>query len=121
MKSNNFLRAIALLVGLSASGCAPLAMTREAQGVVMAERASNVESCKPRGTVFALAPFSSIEEPLEQLKIRANGIGANTIVLINESKTRTKDWSGRAYRCGTAPARAAEPATGIEAAPSIRR
>jgi hypothetical protein len=67
--------------------------------------------------VFALAPFSSLEQPLDQLKIRAHQIGADTVVLLGQAGTRTKDWSAIAYRCGSVLSRnAAESAPAIEAA-----
>jgi hypothetical protein len=74
-------------------------MTPEARQVVT-QTGVATQSCKSRGVVFALAPFSSLEQPLDQLKIRANQIGADTLVLLDSAGTRTKDWSARAYRCG---------------------
>jgi hypothetical protein len=118
MKLNNARLAIGsvlLFVLVSAAGCVGLAMTPAAQRVAT-QTASAVKSCKPRGVVFALAPFSSVEEPLDQLKIRADGIGADTVVLLNEARTPTKDWSAKAYRCGNVPSRNPEPALLIEAA-----
>ena len=90
--------AVAFLPLVSAAGCTMM-MTPEAQQVVT-QTAVATKACKPRGIVFALAPFSSVEQPLDQLKIRANHIGADTVVLLGPAGTRTKDWSARAYRCG---------------------
>jgi len=88
------------LAGLvCAPGCTTMMMTPEARQVVT-QTGVATRSCKPRGVVFALAPFSSMEQPLDQLKIRANLIGADTIVL-NPGGALTKDWSARAYRCGS--------------------
>jgi len=81
---------------VSAVGCRTMEMTPEARQVVT-RTALAARSCNPRGVVFALSPFSSPETPLDQLKIRANQIGADTIVLLDQ--TGTKDWSARAYRC----------------------
>jgi hypothetical protein len=119
VKLNNKRLAVAclLLVFLiSATGCAGLVMTSKAQQVVVTQTASAIKSCKQRGVVFALAPFSSLEQPLDQLKIRADGIGADTVVLLDEARTQTKDWSAKAYRCGNVVSRGAQPALEIEAA-----
>ncbi len=89
--------AAALLPLVSAAGCTMM-MTPKAQQVTT-QIAPATKSCNPRGIVFALAPFSSPEQPLDQLKMRASQIGANTIVLLGQGGT--KDWSARAYRCGT--------------------
>lgn len=90
-----------LLASLVSSGCMSLIMTPEAQRVVT-QTGVATQSCQPRGVVFALAPFSSPEQPLDQLKIRAHQIGADTLVLLGPAETRTKDWSARAYRCRNA-------------------
>ena len=87
-----------LLVCLASSGCMRMIMTPEARQVVT-QTGVATQSCKPRGVVFALAPFSSPEQPLDQLKIRADQIGADTLVLLGPAGTRTRDWSARAYRC----------------------
>ena len=92
--------ALLLVVLVSAAGCAGLVMTPGAQQVVVLQSVSAVRPCKQRGVVFALAPFDSMEQPLDQLKIRAEAIGADTVVLPEQTRTRTKDWSARAYRCG---------------------
>ena len=89
---------------LSAPGCTSMTMTPTAQQVVTQTGAAT-QSCQPRGVVFALAPFSSAEQPIDQLKIRADWIGADTIVLLNREGSITKDWSAKAYRCGNARAR----------------
>ncbi|HKB71699.1 MAG TPA: hypothetical protein VKH46_12715 [Thermoanaerobaculia bacterium] len=93
-----------LLAGLVSAGCTSMTMTPGARRVVT-RTAASMKACKPRGVVFALAPFLSLEQPLDQLKIRAHQIGADTLVLLGPAGTRTKDWSARAYRCGKVPSR----------------
>jgi hypothetical protein len=109
------LAALVPVIVLSAAGCAEIAVTAESRRVAT-ETASVVKSCEQRGVVFALAPFSSPAQPIDQLKIRAHQIGADTVVLLGPVGTRTKDWSAIAYRCGNVPSRRAEPAPAIEAA-----
>jgi hypothetical protein len=89
---------------VSAAGCARMMMTPGAQQVVTLTGVA-ARSCKQRGVVFALAPFSSPGQPLDQLKIRANKIGADTVVLLDQPGSQTKDWSARAYRCGAVRSR----------------
>jgi hypothetical protein len=89
---------------VSTPGCTTMMMTSEARQVVT-QTGVTAQSCKPRGVVFALAPFSSPEQPLDQLKIRANLIGADTIVLLHPGGALTKDWSAKAYRCGSVRSR----------------
>jgi hypothetical protein len=110
------LTALAAVIVLSAAGCAEIVVTPESRRVAT-EPASAVRLCEQRGVVFALAPFSSLEQPLDQLKIRAHQIGADTVVLLGPAGARTKDWSAIAYRCGNVLSRnAAESAPAIEAA-----
>jgi len=102
--------ALALLVLIplvGTPGCTSIVMTPEAQRVVT-QVGTDTSSCKPRGVVFALAPFSSADQPLDQLKIRASQIGADTIVLLNPAGAETKDRSARAYRCGIARSNGAD-------------
>jgi len=94
------LASLAMISLVSASGCTSIVMTPEAQRVVT-QMGEEIGSCKPRGVVFALAPFSSVDQPLDQLKIRASQIGADTIVLLKPAGAQTKDRSARAYRCGS--------------------
>jgi hypothetical protein len=100
------LASLAMISLVSASGCTSIVMTPEAQRVVT-QMGQEIGSCKPRGVVFALAPFS-VDQPLDQLKIRASQIGADTIVLLNPAGIQTKDRSARAYRCGIVPPRDAD-------------
>jgi len=95
--------AAAFLPLVSAAGCTMM-MNPGARQVVT-QTAAATRSCKPRGVVFALGPFSSPEQPLEQLKIRADQIGADTVVLRDPAGAQTKDWSARAYRCGNVRSR----------------
>lgn len=114
-KTQNLAPAAVLLVAIvSASGCSGLVMTQKAQRVLVTDSISLVEPCKPRGVVFALAPFSSPDQPVAQLKIRASQIGADTVV-IKETSAPTGDWSGKAYRCGNTLRAAELPAGELEA------
>jgi hypothetical protein len=81
--------------------CRPLVMTPEARRVAVASDAAAVGACKLRGEVFALAPFRTADEPVNQLKVRANGIGADTLVISREDagQTGSRDWKAKAYRC----------------------
>jgi hypothetical protein len=82
------------------ASCRPMVMTPKAQRVAIAPDTSAVGGCKLRGEVFALAPFRTSEEPVEQLKMRANGIGADTLVIVRDDGAQTaKDWKAKAYRC----------------------
>jgi hypothetical protein len=74
-------------------------MTPEARTVAVAREASEVEPCKLKGEVFALAPFRDAAEPLDQLKIRAHGIGADTVLVSEKKSAQTDDWQAKAYRC----------------------
>jgi hypothetical protein len=98
------LRHRVLIAGLSAisiSACRPLVMTPAARRVAVASGPEEVETCRPRGTVFALAPFPKGQGPLDQLKIRADVIGADTVLLASkgERSAQTEDWHAQAYRC----------------------
>jgi hypothetical protein len=104
-----------IAVVLVSAGCAEIPVTAASRRVAT-QNASAVKSCQQRGVVFALAPFSSQEQPLDQLKIRAHQIGADTIVLLGPAGIRTKDWSAIAYRCGSALSPRAGPDPSIEAA-----
>lgn len=98
-------RSIPLLFVLAAApACRPLVMTPEARQVAVAPDGTAVGGCKLRGEVFALAPFRTAEEPLNLLKIRARGIGADTLVITREElgQSAKKDWKAKAYRCVTA-------------------
>jgi hypothetical protein len=104
-----------LIAGLSAvslAACRPLVMTPAARKVAVASAATEVAECKPRGKVFALAPFRDGEEPLDQLKIRAEVIGADTLLVARarDKSGQTGDWQARAYRCGDKVADAASAA-----------
>jgi len=92
---------IAALSAVSAAACRPLVMTPAASKVAVASAATEVEECKPRGKVFALAPFADGQEPLDQLKIRADVIGADTLLVAKarDKSAQTGDWQARAYRC----------------------
>ncbi|HET9796213.1 MAG TPA: hypothetical protein VFS34_17330 [Thermoanaerobaculia bacterium] len=96
-------RTTPLLIVLAAavSACRPLVMTPEARTVAVASDMTAVGSCKLRGEVFALAPFRSEAEPMNQLKIRARGIGADTLVVSHDDvgQTAGKDWKAKAFRC----------------------
>jgi len=100
---------IAALSAVSAAACRPLVMTPAASKVAVASAATEVEECKPRGKVFALAPFSEGQEPLDQLKIRADVIGADTLLVAKarDKSGQTGDWQARAYRCREKVAEAA--------------
>jgi len=87
--------ALALLAG----GCRSLEMTPRAEQVAVAGGKDEVELCKMRGEVFALAPFRSPDEPIDQLKIRADVIGADTLVILDNRTEQRKDWHAKAYRC----------------------
>jgi len=91
--------AILLLAAAGAMACRPLVMTPEARQVSVISDTGAVGGCRLRGEVYALAPFRTEEEPLEQLKIRADGIGADTLVIAPPETTAKKDWKARAYRC----------------------
>jgi hypothetical protein len=92
--------------------CHPLVMTPKARRVAIASDTAAVGGCKLRGEVFALAPFRTSEEPVEQLKIRANGIGADTLVIVHDDGAQTaKDWKAKAYRCRGAAAAVEEDAS----------
>ena len=93
---------IAALPALALTACRPLVMTPAARRVAVAKSSADVGECRPRGVVFALAPFEDGQEPLDQLKIRAEVIGADTLVIARESdkSAQTGDWQARAYRCG---------------------
>jgi len=95
-----------LLLAAAIPACRPLVMTPEARRVAIAANGTEVGACKLRGEVFALAPFRSEEEPVDQLKIRAHGIGANTLVIVREElgQSARKDWKAKAYRCQEAVA-----------------
>jgi hypothetical protein len=69
--------------------------------VAVARGPADVEECKPRGRVFALAPFPQGQEPLDQLKIRADVIGADTVLVAQkrDQSAQTGDWQAVAYRC----------------------
>jgi hypothetical protein len=103
--SSGVRRSIPLLIVFAAlvSACRPLVMTPEASLVAIAPDAGSVGGCKLRGEVFALAPFQTADEPVDQLKIRAEGIGADTLLISRkeEGQTVSKDWKARAYRCVT--------------------
>jgi hypothetical protein len=89
-------------------------MTPEARQVAISDAAA-VDGCKLRGEVFALAPFRTDVEPVNQLKSRALGIGANTLVISREElgQSATKDWKAKAYRCETGkPAETLEASAG---------
>jgi hypothetical protein len=93
-----------LITGLSAisvTACRPLVMTPAARRVAVASDPAEVETCRPRGRVFALAPFPKGQEPLDQLKIRADVIGADTVLVASkgDQSAQTEDWQARAYRC----------------------
>ena len=92
---------IAALSVISTAACRPLVMTPAASKVAVANEANEVEECKPRGQVFALAPFRDGQEPLDQLKIRADVIGADTLLVAGarDKSAQTGDWQARAYRC----------------------
>jgi hypothetical protein len=92
---------IAVLSAVSIAACRPLVMTPAASKVAVASAATQVEECKPRGKVFALAPFRQGEEPLDQLKIRADVIGADTLLVAGarDKSAQTGDWQALAYRC----------------------
>jgi hypothetical protein len=83
-----------------------MVMTPEARNVAIASDKSVVGACRLRGEVFALAPFRTAEEPVDQLKIRAQGIGADTLVITRDElgESAKKDWKAKAYRCGAAGA-----------------
>jgi hypothetical protein len=76
-------------------------MTPAARRVAVASGPAEVETCRPRGKVFALAPFPKEQGPLDQLKIRADVIGADTVLLApkGDQSAQTEDWQARAYRC----------------------
>lgn len=80
-------------------------MTPGSRRVSIAVDAAAVGGCKLRGEVFALAPFRSAEEPVNQLKVRADAIGADTLVIVREELgvSAKKDWKAKAYKCGGAP------------------
>ena len=108
-----------LIAGLSAvslAACRPLVMTPAARKVAVASAPAEVVECKPRGKVFALAPFRDGQEPLDQLKIRAEVIGADTLLVARarDKSAQTGDWQARAYRCGDKVAEAA-PAADVSA------
>jgi hypothetical protein len=86
------------------SACRPLVMTPEARQVAVAPDSTAVGGCKLRGEVFALAPFRTGEEPVNQLKVRAEGIGADTLLITREElgQTAKQDWKAKAYRCSSA-------------------
>ncbi len=104
MHSNEFVRRttpLLLVLAAAIPACRPLVMTPAAQRVAIARDDAAVGGCKLRGEVFALAPFRTREEPVDQLKIRARGIGADTLVISREAtgQTTLKDWKAKAYRC----------------------
>lgn len=92
---------IAGLWAISAVACRPLVMTPAARKVAVARSSSEVEECKPRGKVFALAPFPEGQDPVDQLRIRAEVIGADTVLIgqKRDQSAQTGDWQARAYRC----------------------
>ncbi len=98
-----------IVIAAVVSACRPLVMTPEARLVAIAPDTGSVGGCKLRGEVFALAPFRAGEEPVDQLKIRAEGIGADTLVIAHADlgQTVSKDWKAKAYRC-VAPSKPAE-------------
>ena len=77
----------------------------------MASGPADVETCRPRGKVFALAPFAKGQDPLDQLKIRAEVIGADTVLVATkgDQSAQTGDWQARAYRCREKVAEARPP------------
>ena len=102
-----------LLVLSAAAACRPLVMTPEARRISVAPDLSSVGGCKLRGEVFALAPFRTAAEPVNQLKIRAHGIGADTLVIVHDDGAQTaKDWKAKAFRCGNAAVEAAPVSAG---------
>jgi len=92
---------LVIVLAAVAFACRPLVMTPEARRVAIVPDAVSIGACKLRGEVFALAPFRTAEEPVNQLKIRAEGIGADTLVISREDvgQTASKDWKAKAYRC----------------------
>ena len=92
---------MAVLSAVSLAACRPLVMTPAARRVAVANASAEVEECKPRGKVFALAPFRDGQEPLDQLKMRADVIGADTLLVskARDKSAQTDDWQARAYRC----------------------
>ncbi len=94
---------VLLLLG-AAAACRTLEMTPKARRVSIATDATAVGACKLRGEVFALAPFRTTEEPVNQLNVRANGIGADTLVIVRDElgESAKKDWKAKAYRCNAA-------------------
>jgi hypothetical protein len=95
---------IGVLIAVSAisgAACRSLVMTPAARRVAVASGLAEVETCRPRGKVFALAPFPKGQEPLDQLKIRADIIGADTVLVASkgDQSAQTEDWQARAYRC----------------------
>jgi hypothetical protein len=86
-------------------------MTPAARKVAVASGPVDVESCQPRGRVFALAPFPKGQEPLDQIKIRADVIGADTVLVATkgEQSAQTGDWQARAYKCRERVAEARPP------------
>jgi len=109
-----------LIAGLSAvsiAACRPLVMTPAARRVVVASGPADVETCRPRGKVFALAPFAKGQDPMDQLKIRAEVIGADTVLVARkgDESAQTGDWQARAYRCRE---KVAESGPALELGPS---
>jgi hypothetical protein len=103
---------IGVLIAVSAisgAACRSLVMTPAARRVAVATGPAEVETCRPRGRVFALAPFPKGQEPLDQLKIRADIIGADTVLVGSkgDQSAQTEDWQARAYRCREKVAEAA--------------
>lgn len=88
--------------------------------MAVASEAGDVGACKLRGEVFALAPFRSSEEPLDQLKIRAEGIGADTLVISRPETSVKKDWKAKAYRCRDSEAEPERTEASAAAPPSSR-
>ena len=103
---------IAVFSAVPIAACRPLVMTPEARSVAVAREASEVGPCKLKGEVFALAPFRDVAEPLDQLKMRAHGIGADTVLVSEKEKksAQTDDWQAKAYRCREKVAAAKPPA-----------
>ena len=92
--------ALAALSAVSIAACRPLVMTPAASKVAVATAATEVEECKPRGKVFALAPFRDGQEPLDQLKMRADVIGADTLLVRLAGAGVSLPGEGRRRRSG---------------------
>jgi hypothetical protein len=78
--------------------CACTTMAPGAKEIPVTRNTSDVQSCKPVGSLHSVPPYIMPGDDLKQIRNQAVGLGADTILLTGPRLVST---AGVAYRCKT--------------------